>query len=187
MKSLVTASAVAFTCFQRPSGPYLERQQLCLVHRCCYRYQSPSCGGERNDHSVVLLLMGSPTTMAPIMPPFRSPRRLPSGAVGSTQSQSFYGLIDGWPFTIALTAAEIQSIYNVGAGGKCAVAYPPVLLCRPEPERLVAWHNQFAGFSRGNCAFIYQWNTGRHQPPPGATDQVLTLANVKSTRAAAMA
>jgi len=57
------------------------------------------------------------------------------GAVNSALESSFLGLIDELSiYNRALTAAEIQSIYNIGGAGKCASPQP----CAPAASGLVS-------------------------------------------------
>ena len=106
------------------------------------------------------------------------------GAVGTSQVCSFYGLNDETAiYNRALTAAEIQSIYNNGSSGKCAVAYPPVLVLVPASQS-IALHGtaNLVVSAAGSVPLTYQWKLDGTNLP-GATSPVLTLANIQISQA----
>ena len=134
----------------------------------------------RSNSSVVFYLDGVAYNYGTYNATFSFTTQASIGAVGGTQSQSFYGLIDELAvYNRALTAAEIQSIYNVGAGGKCAIAYPPVLVSVPA-SRSVLLHGTTSLLvsAAGTVPLTYQWNLDGTNLP-AATNQVLTLANIQ--------
>ena len=102
------------------------------------------------------------------------------GAVGGSQLNSFYGLIDEMAiYNRALTAAEIQSIYGNGVGGKCAVAFPPVIELQPASQNVsMRGTASFLVSAAGTMPLFYQWNFNGTSLP-GATNAVLTLTNVQ--------
>jgi len=60
------------------------------------------------------------------------------GSRGDARGATFFGMIDEPAvYNRALTAPEVQSIYNAGSAGKCAPTPPPV--CVPAPSGLVNW------------------------------------------------
>jgi hypothetical protein len=102
------------------------------------------------------------------------------GARGDTLGNSFYGLIDELAvYNRALAASEIQSIYSNGPGGKCAVAYPPVLVLVPASQSILAHGSTTLLVSAaGSVPLSYQWNLDGTNLP-GATNPVLTLNNIQ--------
>jgi hypothetical protein len=102
------------------------------------------------------------------------------GARGDTLQDSFYGLIDELAvYNRALAASEIQSIYNAGSGGKCAVAYPPVLVLVPASQSVSAHGSTSLMVSAaGSVPLSYQWNLDGTNLP-GATNPVLALNNIQ--------
>ena len=102
------------------------------------------------------------------------------GAVGGSQLCSFYGLIDEMAiYNRALTVAEIQSIYGNGAGGKCAVAFPPVIELQPASQNLlIGGTASLLVLAAGTRPLCYQWNFNGASLP-GATNAVLTLTNAQ--------
>jgi hypothetical protein len=60
------------------------------------------------------------------------------GSRGDARGGTFFGMIDEPAvFNRALTASEIQAIYNAGSAGKCVPTPPPA--CVPAPTGLVSW------------------------------------------------
>jgi hypothetical protein len=102
------------------------------------------------------------------------------GARGDNFGNSFYGLIDELAvYSRALTATEIQSIYNNGSSGKCAVAYPPVLVLVPASQSILAHGSTSLMVSAaGSVPLSYQWNLNGTNLP-GATNPVLALNNIQ--------
>jgi hypothetical protein len=74
------------------------------------------------------------------------------GSRGDARGGTFFGMIDEPAvFNRALTASEIQAIYNAGNAGKCAPTPPPT--CVPAPAGLVSWwrgENSTADAADGN-------------------------------------
>ena len=94
----------------------------------------------------------------------------------------FNGLIDEVSiYNRALTAAEIQSIYSAGSGGKCPM--PPAIIVSPTDQTVVA--GDTAGFSvaaTGTSPLIYQWSFNGTNID-GATNTILNLTNVQPANA----
>jgi len=94
----------------------------------------------------------------------------------------FYnGLIDEVSlYNRALTAGEITGVYNAGHAGKCPLGpMPPVITSQPANQSVAA--NGSATFSvtaGGSPTLSYQWSCDG-TPLVGATNAVLSLANVQ--------
>jgi hypothetical protein len=76
------------------------------------------------------------------------------GARGDNLQNSLYGAIDELSvYDRALTAGDLQAIYNAGSAGKCPPPPPP---CSPLPSNIVGWWrgdgsaNDFAGTNNGS-------------------------------------
>lgn len=133
----------------------------------------------KSNGSVVFYLDGVAYNYGTYNTTFSFTTQASIGADGGTQSQSFYGLIDELAvYNRALTAAEIQSIYNSGSSGKCAIAYPPVLVSVLASQSvLVHGTTSLLVSAAGTVPLTYQWNWDGTNLP-AATNQVLTLANI---------
>jgi Concanavalin A-like lectin/glucanases superfamily len=78
----------------------------------------------------------------------------------------------------ALTAAEIQSIYNAGSAGKCAGPLPPGITVSPVNQTSVAGSNVVLSVvASGAGPFSYQWSFNGTNIL-GATNAMLTLTNL---------
>ncbi len=76
------------------------------------------------------------------------------GARGDTFANSFLGSIDEVSiYNQALTASQIQAIFNAGSTGKCSGTPPPA--CTPPPSGLVGWWP-----GNGNANDIFGGNNG---------------------------
>ena len=78
----------------------------------------------------------------------------------------------------ALSAAEIQAIYNAGSAGKCAGPLPPGITVQPSNQTTVEGSNVVLSVAAGGTGpFSYQWNfNGKNIL--GATNATLTLTNL---------
>ncbi|HWX18666.1 MAG TPA: immunoglobulin domain-containing protein, partial [Candidatus Binatia bacterium] len=81
-----------------------------------------------------------------------------SGYAG-VPSRFFNGLIDEVSFYgHALTASEVQAIYNAGPAGKCANKIQPVILLQPTNQTHLAGSNvAFVSSLAGSPTLRYQW------------------------------
>jgi hypothetical protein len=95
----------------------------------------------------------------------------------------FNGLVDEVSiYNHALTAAEIQSIYASGSGGKCPSS-APVILAQPTNQTVSV--GETASFNvavSGAAPLSYQWNFNGTNIV-GATNTTLTLTNVRTRQA----
>jgi len=106
---------------------------------------------------------------------------------GSFSGLYFQGLLDEVSlYNRALTAAEIQAIYNAGAGGKCPpVPTPPAINTQPTNQTvIVGGATTFTVLAGGSLPLSYQWSlNGTNNPIIGATNATFILTNVQFTNA----
>jgi hypothetical protein len=93
------------------------------------------------------------------------------------------GLIDEVSvYNRALSAAEIQSIYNAGSSGKCPFTFP-VIISQPTNQTVgVGGAGIFNVMVSGAAPLSYQWNHNGTNIL-GATNATLTLTNVQFSQA----
>src|ERR1035437_9564503 len=108
-----------------------------------------------------------------------------SPAAGSCSyvGQFFNGLIDevSW-FNRALSAAEIQDLYNDNTAGKC-LASPPIIIVPPTNQIVVQGSNAvFSVLAAGSPTLGYQWWFNGTNVL-AATTSTLTIANAQLTNA----
>jgi hypothetical protein len=89
------------------------------------------------------------------------------------------GLIDEASiYNRALTASEIQAIYNAGRAGKCAGPLPPEITVPPVNQTTVGGSNVVLSVdATGTGPFSYQWSFNGTNIS-GATSATLTLTNL---------
>jgi hypothetical protein len=94
---------------------------------------------------------------------------------------NFKGMIDEPSvYNRALSAAEIQAIYNAGAAGKCGGFLPPGITVQPVNQTTVAGSNVVLSVvASGTGPFSYQWSFNGTNIL-GATNATLTLTNLHS-------
>ena len=81
----------------------------------------------------------------------------------------------------ALSAAEIQAIYNVGSAGKCGL--PPTILYAPNSKTVVAGANvTFGVTATGTPPLTYQWRWGS-KSLSGATTNSYMIGSAQATNA----
>ncbi len=98
---------------------------------------------------------------------------------GDNLANSFLGDIDEVSiYNRALTAGEIQSIFNAGSAGKCN-DLPPLIISQPAGQTVPAGTNvTFSVSASGSAPLSYQWLLNSNNLP-GATNATLTLTNVQ--------
>lgn len=108
--------------------------------------------------------------------------------IGSEQGRSvsltyknryFKGLVDeATLYNRALSASEIQSIYNAAISGKCLPANPPIIVINPTNQTAVAGSSTtFVVGATGLPPLSYQWFFNGILLP-GQTNSTLTYSNV---------
>ena len=109
-----------------------------------------------------------------------------SAAIGARGDlvASFYGTIDELSiYGRALSAAEIQAIFNAGTAGKCVLAVPPSIIVSPTNRTVTVGANvTFNVLAAGSPSLRYQWQFNGTNIA-GATTTSLTLANVQFNQA----
>ncbi len=100
------------------------------------------------------------------------------GARGDNSANSFLGVIDELDvFNRALTALEVQSIYNAGAVGKCGIG--PSITSQPTNQTVTAGANvTFTVAATGASPLSYQWRFNTTNIA-GAINATLTLTNLQ--------
>jgi hypothetical protein len=94
----------------------------------------------------------------------------------------FGGLMDEMSlYNTALSASQIQAIYNAGSAGKCAV--PPAIVSEPQNQTTPVGANvTFAVGATGSQPLSYQWFINQTGIPM-ATNATLVLTNVQPANA----
>ena len=79
----------------------------------------------------------------------------------------------------ALSASEIQEIYNAEFSGKCLTPIPPYIVAQPlNQTALAGWNVSLNVPATGTQPLSYQWSF-QGNPLPGQTTALLTLTNVQ--------
>jgi len=101
------------------------------------------------------------------------------GARGSDFAGGFFGDIDEISvYSRALSAAEIQSIYNAAGSGKCLTPIPPFLISQPDSQSIPAGANlTLNALAAGSSPLSYQWQYNSTNLV-NATNSSLALTNV---------
>jgi hypothetical protein len=96
----------------------------------------------------------------------------------------FNGLVDEVSiYSRALAAAEIQTIYAAGSGGKCYTPTAPVIVSQPTNQTVyVGFTAAFSVVALGTPPLSYQWSFNGTNIV-GATATTLTLTNVQLSQA----
>ena len=98
---------------------------------------------------------------------------------------SFNGIIDQPTlYTTALTAAQIQSIYNAGSAGKCTDELMPVIIAQPTNQIVAVGATAvFSVSAMSLLPLTYQW-LGGATAVAGATNATLTLTHATTNNPA---
>ena len=96
----------------------------------------------------------------------------------------FWGDIDEVSlYSRALTAGEIETIYNVGASGKCLSGTPPTILAQPISQVVTSGDNvSFSVLAAGTRPLSYQWMLNGINLAAGMASS-LSLSNVQPSDA----
>ncbi len=99
---------------------------------------------------------------------------------GSADCEKFAGLIDEVSiYNRALTAVEVQSIYNAGSTGKCTTPTAPVILQQPTNQLAAAGSNVgLSIIAAGTSPLSYQWRLNGTNLP-GASGSALALTGIQ--------
>ena len=103
---------------------------------------------------------------------------------GQCLDNSFYGTIDELSvYSRALSASEIQAIYNAGSGGKCFTPVPPTIISQPTNQTVNV--GQSASFSvAASCDVPPELSMEFDGTSlPGATNTTFTLSLAQFTNA----
>lgn len=120
-------------------------------------------------------LDGSVVASGPIAP---STEPLRFGGAGSGP-WFFNGRVDEASlYNRALSASEIQAIYNAGTAGKCSAPAAPTIITQPQSQAVQVGDTvTFTVFAAGSPPLVYQWEKDAIALS-GATNASLTLSNV---------
>src|SRR6185436_6108793 len=97
-------------------------------------------------------------------------------------ARSYLGLIDEASiYSRALTAAQMQTIYDAGGSGKCLSGHPPrIVSITPTNQTVVLGYNAtITVLAVGTPPLTYQWFRNSVLLP-GQTDPTITLNAVQS-------
>ncbi len=97
---------------------------------------------------------------------------------------NFHGLVDELSlYGRALSAAEIQGIYQAGDAGKCFTPFAPVIYAQPTNQTVFLGQDvTFRVGASGTPPLNYQW-TFAGNDVPGATASTLTLTSAQTNEA----
>ena len=115
------------------------------------------------------LLIGARTTFGSVANP-------PDRMAGEMDEMSLYNR--------ALSASEIQAIYQAGSAGKCVSSLAPVITTQPTNQAVLEGATAtFTVGATGALPLSYQWSFNGTNAIVGTTNAMLTLANVKLSNA----
>jgi hypothetical protein len=135
--------------------------------------------------NVTFYLNGVPSAVASAAGQIQpSGNNLQLGHDPSNPSRYFNGLIDeASVYRIALSASQIQAIYNAGSAGKCPSSLSPSVLAQPQSQTVTSGVNvSFSALAAGTPPLNYQWQFNGSSLS-GATSTTLTLTNVQLAQA----
>jgi hypothetical protein len=113
------------------------------------------------------------------------PGSVPLSIGSALVSGSFFGGLIDEPslYNRALTAAEIQAIYNAGSAGKCATPTAPFIVTQPASQTVTAGAGAtFSVGAGGSPTLTYQWQFNSNNIA-GATGSSYTIASAQSSNA----
>ncbi len=115
-------------------------------------------------------------------PTFQFTSSVAIGARGDNFTASFFGLIDELSvYNRALTASDIQAIFNADSAGKCTGPIPPSISTQPTNQAVLAGNAAtFVVAAAGSPQLSYQWQFNG-APLNGSTNFSLLLNNVQPT------
>ncbi|MEI7938094.1 MAG: LamG-like jellyroll fold domain-containing protein [Verrucomicrobiota bacterium] len=158
-----------------------------------HHYAAVAVSGQSDP---ILYVDGMPRTItirsgAPTMHLSASTRPLHIGAQIDPQTGWYYyssTLIDEPAiYGRALSAAEIQSIYQAGSAGKCTTGVAPTIIVPPASQAVAAGSSAtFTATAAGTSPLSYQWRFSGTNIA-GATGTSLTLSNVQPAQAGSYA
>jgi len=133
----------------------------------------------RTNSTVVFYVDGIAYPAANLASVFTFTSQAAIGARGDNSGNCFLGVIDEVTvYNRALSAAEMQSIYNAGGLGKCDL--PPVILTSSQSQTVRAGTNvTFNVVATGTSPLSYQWQLNTTNIV-GATNSALALTNVQA-------
>ncbi len=140
----------------------------------------------KSGNNVVLYVDGVAESVGPYDPGFAFNGPMAVGARGGDYAGSFFGSIDEVSiYNRALSIGEIQSIYNAGGSGKCAI--PPAIAAQPQNTMAVVGESAtFNVTATGTQPLSYQWSFNGTNLA-GATTSSLPLMNVQFSQAGSYA
>ncbi len=99
---------------------------------------------------------------------------------GLLTNYTFWGTIDEVSvYNRALSASEVQSVFNAAGSGKCSAPIPPFFILQPTNQSALVGSNVIiAAVAAGSVALSYQWSFNG-TAISGATSSVLTLNNAQ--------
>ncbi|MCW5550792.1 MAG: immunoglobulin domain-containing protein [Verrucomicrobiae bacterium] len=132
----------------------------------------------KSGATVLFYVDGVAHTVAPYSPTFTFTSPAAIGAAGDNFDASFNGSVDDLAiYNRALSASEIQAIYNSGSSGKCDL--PPVIASHPADQTVtVGGQVTFSVTASGTLPMSYQWRRDSTDLE-GATGSSLTLTSVQ--------
>lgn len=138
----------------------------------------------KSGSSVIFYVDGVAYPASAYNPGFVFNSNVAIGAKGDGFDNSFYGRIDEIAiYNRALSASEVQGIYNAGNFGKCVTVTPPVIFSPPANQTVVVGETaSFAIVAGGTLPLTYQWSFNGTNLA-GETGSSLLLTNVQFANA----
>lgn len=137
----------------------------------------------KSGSAVVFYVDGLAYPASSYNPGFTFAGNVSLGGIGT--NFTFLGAIDELAvYGRALSASEVQSLYNAVSSGKCvAASFPPFFVTHPTNQTVLVGANAtFTCIGAGTPPLTYQWNFNG-QALSGATNTSLTVSNVQAAQA----